>query len=128
MDSKNSSEALSAMDGLGFDDTTKLVYHLCLSEGNTDSPRARPKTGSSSQPAPRFYKHVLGQVELLLPGLNSTSHHFNRCITGTPGSRFARGEEACIVNCIDRFVDTSEYLLGQIQRQQQLQQAQKSSQ
>lgn len=123
------------MEGLGFDDATKvclhlhllvlLVCYLCLSERNTDCPRTGSKTGSSPQPAARLHKHVLGQVEALFLPLNFASHTFNRCITGTPGTRFARGEEACIANCIDRFVDTSEYLLGQIQRQQQLQQAQK---
>ncbi|KAF8559271.1 hypothetical protein OG21DRAFT_1387711, partial [Imleria badia] len=51
--------------------------------------------------------------------LTFTSMCWDKCITGTPGTRFARGEEACIANCIERFVDTSEYLLGQIQRQQQ---------
>lgn len=57
MDSKNSSEALSAMEGLGFDDAAKvcpatlfraagLLYPL--SEGHTDSPRPGPETSPGS--------------------------------------------------------------------------------
>jgi len=100
MDSKNSSEALTAMEGLGFDDATKKEIQTALVQGQRQA-------------------QAHGQL------LAFTSMCWDKCITGTPGTRFARGEEACIANCIDRFVDTSEYLLGQIQRQQQLQQAQK---
>lgn len=53
---------------------------------------------------------------------------WDKCITGTPGSRFARGEESCLANCVDRFLDSSLFVVNQVQRQQQqLQQAQGSS-
>jgi len=43
----------------------------------------------------------------------------SRCITSTPGSRFARGEESCLANCVERFLDTSIFIVNQVQRQQQ---------
>ncbi|KAG0709067.1 Tim10/DDP family zinc finger-domain-containing protein [Suillus ampliporus] len=60
--------------------------------------------------------------------VNSTVHSltsmcWDKCITGTPGSRFARGEESCLLNCVDRFMDTSLYIIKTIegQRSQQMQ-------
>ncbi|KAF9243937.1 Tim10/DDP family zinc finger protein, partial [Melanogaster broomeanus] len=58
--------------------------------------------------------------------LNNQIHTFadicwDKCITGTPGSRFARGEEACLTNCVERFLDTSLFMVKQIQQRQQLQ-------
>jgi len=101
MDSKNANEALSAMESLGFDDASKKEIQTVLVQGQ---------------------RQAQAHSQLLA----FTSMCWDKCITGTPGSRFARGEEACIVNCVARFVDTSEYLVGQIQRQQQLHSAQKS--
>ncbi|KAH7883774.1 Tim10/DDP family zinc finger-domain-containing protein [Phlebopus sp. FC_14] len=45
-----------------------------------------------------------------------TSMCWDKCITSTPGSRFARGEESCLVNCVDRFLDTSLFMVKQIQQ------------
>ncbi|KAF8845264.1 hypothetical protein BDN67DRAFT_986998 [Paxillus ammoniavirescens] len=57
-----------------------------------------------------------------------TSMCWDKCITGTPGSRFARGEEACLANCVERFLDSSLFMVSQIQhQQQQLQRAQGAS-
>lgn len=86
MDSKNANEALSAMEGLGFDDASKVAltcvpracFTVSFSEGNTISPRAGPKTGSSPQPAPRIHEHVLGQVEAFLP---DSSFHISFLLT-----------------------------------------------
>jgi mitochondrial import inner membrane translocase subunit TIM8 len=38
-----------------------------------------------------------------------------RCVTSTPSTRFSRGEESCLMNCVDRFLDTSIFLVKQIQ-------------
>ncbi|KAG2077093.1 hypothetical protein BDR04DRAFT_1067637 [Suillus decipiens] len=54
--------------------------------------------------------------------INSTVHNltsmcWDKCITGTPGSRFARGEESCLLNCVDRFLDTSLFIIKTIEGQ-----------
>ncbi|KAJ3557439.1 hypothetical protein NP233_g11741 [Leucocoprinus birnbaumii] len=43
-----------------------------------------------------------------------TSTCWDKCITGTPGTSFSRSEESCLVNCVERFMDTSLYLVNQI--------------
>ncbi|KAJ3790263.1 Tim10/DDP family zinc finger-domain-containing protein [Lentinula aff. detonsa] len=52
--------------------------------------------------------------------LHSTVHSlttmcWDKCITSTPSTRFARGEESCLNHCVDRFLDTSIFLVKQIQ-------------
>lgn len=32
---------------------------------------------------------------------------FDKCVPKAPDARFSRGEESCLVNCVDRFLDTS---------------------
>ncbi|TIB97312.1 hypothetical protein E3Q18_02679 [Wallemia mellicola] len=56
--------------------------------------------------------------------LQSSTHTFtemcwNKCITGSIGSRFSRGEETCLVNCVDRFLDTSLYIVKALDQQRQ---------
>ncbi|KAG1773123.1 Tim10/DDP family zinc finger-domain-containing protein [Suillus occidentalis] len=48
---------------------------------------------------------------------NLTSMCWDKCVTGTPGSRFARGEESCLLNCVDRFMDTSLFIIKTIEGQ-----------
>lgn len=43
----------------------------------------------------------------------------NRCITGTPSTRFSRSEESCLVNCVDRFLDTSLFMVKKIEEQRE---------
>ncbi|KAI9572786.1 hypothetical protein HD554DRAFT_2014561 [Boletus coccyginus] len=106
------------MEGLGFDDATKVCLYTCACRWPTISISQKEIQTALVQGQRQAQAH--SQL------LAFTSMCWDKCVTGTPGSRFARSEETCIVNCIDRFVDASEYLVGQIQRQQQLQQAQKS--
>ncbi|KAG1834562.1 Tim10/DDP family zinc finger-domain-containing protein [Suillus variegatus] len=54
--------------------------------------------------------------------INSTVHNltsmcWDKCVTGIPGSRFARGEESCLLNCVDRFMDTSLFIIKTIESQ-----------
>ncbi|TFY64205.1 hypothetical protein EVG20_g6024 [Dentipellis fragilis] len=46
-----------------------------------------------------------------------TSRCWDKCVTGTPSTRFSRGEESCLANCVDRFLDTSLYLVKQLEAQ-----------
>jgi import inner membrane translocase subunit TIM8 len=51
-----------------------------------------------------------------IPGLTRLSA-FYRCITGSIGSKFSRGEASCLENCVDRFLDSSLYIVKQIEQQ-----------
>ncbi|KAH9946826.1 Tim10/DDP family zinc finger-domain-containing protein [Amylocystis lapponica] len=46
-----------------------------------------------------------------------TSMCWDKCITGTPSTRFSRGEESCLANCVDRFLDTSLFMVKKIEEQ-----------
>ncbi|PAV22773.1 mitochondrial import inner membrane translocase subunit tim8 [Pyrrhoderma noxium] len=46
---------------------------------------------------------------------NFTSLCWDKCITGTPSTRFGRGEETCLVNCVERFLDTSVFYIKQLE-------------
>ncbi|GAA5902909.1 hypothetical protein JCM6882_009158 [Rhodosporidiobolus microsporus] len=37
------------------------------------------------------------------------------CVKGAPGARFSRGEEACLVNCVDRFLDSSLFIVKSLE-------------
>ncbi|KAJ7630674.1 Tim10/DDP family zinc finger-domain-containing protein [Roridomyces roridus] len=42
---------------------------------------------------------------------------WDKCITGTPGARFSRSEESCLSNCVERFLDTSLFMVRRIEEQ-----------
>lgn len=42
-----------------------------------------------------------------------------RCINSQPSTRFARGEDSCIVNCVERFLDTSLFMVKRIEEQRE---------
>ncbi|KAI5475984.1 mitochondrial import inner membrane translocase subunit TIM8 [Pseudohyphozyma bogoriensis] len=53
--------------------------------------------------------------------LQSSIHTFtdmcwDKCITGSIGGRFSRGEESCLVNCVDRFLDTSMFIVNSLEQ------------
>ncbi|CAK5265291.1 unnamed protein product [Mycena citricolor] len=39
------------------------------------------------------------------------------CITGAPSTRFSRSEESCLANCVERFLDTSLFMVKKIEDQ-----------
>ena len=54
---------------------------------------------------------------MLLTLNNDAFVFFGRCITGTVSGRFSRSEESCLVNCVDRFLDTSLFIVKKIEEQ-----------
>ncbi|KAL1411712.1 Mitochondrial import inner membrane translocase subunit tim8 [Vanrija albida] len=40
------------------------------------------------------------------------------CITGGISSKFSKSEASCLENCVDRFLDTSLFIVNTIQNQQ----------
>ncbi|KZT74776.1 hypothetical protein DAEQUDRAFT_760792 [Daedalea quercina L-15889] len=55
--------------------------------------------------------HLTSQIHML------TSMCWDKCITSSPSTRFARGEESCLANCVERFLDTSLHMVKQIQEE-----------
>ncbi|KIR28595.1 mitochondrial import inner membrane translocase subunit TIM8 [Cryptococcus deuterogattii LA55] len=41
------------------------------------------------------------------------------CITGSISSKFSKSEAQCLENCVDRFLDSSLYIVRQIEAQKQ---------
>ena len=43
----------------------------------------------------------------------------SRCVTGTPGKNFSSSEQSCLANCVDRFLDSSLFLVKEIEQKRQ---------
>ncbi|KAF8591905.1 hypothetical protein K439DRAFT_1626419 [Ramaria rubella] len=43
-----------------------------------------------------------------------TSMCWDKCITGTPGNHFSRSEADCLKNCVERFLDTSLFMVRRL--------------
>ncbi|KDN37813.1 putative TIM8-translocase of the mitochondrial inner membrane [Tilletiaria anomala UBC 951] len=52
---------------------------------------------------------------------NFTELCWDKCITSSIGARFGRGEEACLSNCVERFLDSSLYIVKQLEQQRHAQ-------
>jgi hypothetical protein len=93
----------------------------------TERARKLSGAGTSSSTSTLFYppihKYVLGQVRILLcaPQLFLVINVFPRCITGTPSTSFSRYEVNCLANCVERFLDTSLFMVKKIEEQRQAQ-------
>jgi len=48
-----------------------------------------------------------------------TSLCWDKCVPGTPSTRFSSSESNCLSNCVDRFLDTSLFLVRKIEEQRQ---------
>ncbi|KAI6134017.1 Tim10/DDP family zinc finger-domain-containing protein [Pisolithus croceorrhizus] len=100
------------MDQLQFDDATKVGTHYL------HSLFAALQTILQKELA-TFLEREQAHARVNDSIRNLTGMCWDKCITSTPGSRFARGEESCLSNCVERFLDTSIFIVTQVQRQQQ---------
>jgi len=48
-----------------------------------------------------------------------TATCWDKCVSGTPSTKFSRTEESCLSNCVSRFLDTSMFLVKKIEEQRQ---------
>ncbi|CAD5177430.1 unnamed protein product [Musa acuminata subsp. malaccensis] len=48
-----------------------------------------------------------------------TNECWDKCITGTPGSKFSSSESACLTNCAQRYMDLSMLIMKKFQSMQQ---------
>ncbi|ORY33017.1 Tim10/DDP family zinc finger-domain-containing protein [Naematelia encephala] len=46
-----------------------------------------------------------------------TNTCWKTCITGSIGAKFSRSEASCLENCVDRFLDSSLFIVRQIEAQ-----------
>ncbi|WFC98441.1 Mitochondrial import inner membrane translocase subunit tim8 [Malassezia yamatoensis] len=50
-----------------------------------------------------------------------TERCWDQCVTSSIGTRFGRGEEACLANCVERsFLDTSLFIVKKLESQRGL--------
>ncbi|KAL2935563.1 Mitochondrial import inner membrane translocase subunit TIM8 [Bienertia sinuspersici] len=47
-----------------------------------------------------------------------TSSCWDKCITGTPGSKFSNSEQTCLSNCAQRYLDMSMLIMKRFQSMQ----------
>ncbi|EPQ29060.1 uncharacterized protein PFL1_03349 [Pseudozyma flocculosa PF-1] len=46
-----------------------------------------------------------------------TDRCWDQCIKSSIGASFGRGEEACLSNCVERFLDTSLFIVKKLEEQ-----------
>jgi len=46
-----------------------------------------------------------------------TSDCWDTCVTGGPAAKMDRRTETCIVNCVERFIDTSNYIVNRLEKE-----------
>jgi import inner membrane translocase subunit TIM8 len=46
-----------------------------------------------------------------------TSECWDTCFTGAPGQKLDRRTETCIANCVERFIDTSNYIVNRLEKE-----------
>ncbi|KIM33759.1 hypothetical protein M408DRAFT_325363 [Serendipita vermifera MAFF 305830] len=66
----------------------------------------------------QFLEHQQAEARLNSQIQKFTSMCWDKCVTGSIGGRFSRGEESCLVSCVDRFLDTSLFVVKRIEEQQ----------
>ncbi|KAK0198651.1 related to Mitochondrial import inner membrane translocase subunit TIM8 [Armillaria ostoyae] len=50
---------------------------------------------------------------------NLTTMCWDKCITSTPSNKFSSAEASCLTNCVDRFLDTSLFLIKSLQNRRE---------
>ncbi|EJT99922.1 mitochondrial import inner membrane translocase subunit TIM8 [Dacryopinax primogenitus] len=40
---------------------------------------------------------------------------WKKCVGSSIGGRFSRGEETCLTNCVDRFLDSSLFIINKVE-------------
>ncbi|PIA41945.1 hypothetical protein AQUCO_02100054v1 [Aquilegia coerulea] len=64
-------------------------------------------SGRESQELQRLLEEEMKNAKLHEVVAKLTSVCWDKCITGTPGSKFSSSESSCISNCAQRYLDMS---------------------
>ncbi|KAK4055722.1 Mitochondrial import inner membrane translocase subunit tim8 [Microbotryomycetes sp. JL201] len=83
------------------------------------STAAAPSTDQFDAATQRELQQFLEQ-EQAKARLQTSIHTFtdmcwDKCVTGTPGARFSKSEGNCLINCVDRFLDTSLFIVKNLE-------------
>jgi len=62
-----------------------------------------------------FLERQQAQARMSAQIQSFTIQCWDKCVTGTPSTRFSRSEETCLANCVERFLDTSLFMVKQIE-------------
>jgi import inner membrane translocase subunit TIM8 len=46
-----------------------------------------------------------------------TDECWDTCVSGAPGQKLDRKTETCVVNCVERFIDTSNYIVNRLEKE-----------
>jgi len=46
-----------------------------------------------------------------------TGDCWDTCVVGAPAAKIDRRTETCIVNCVERFIDTSNYIVNRLEKE-----------
>ncbi len=46
-----------------------------------------------------------------------TDECWELCVHGTPGQKLDRKTEACLTNCVERFIDTTNYVVNRLEKE-----------
>ena len=46
-----------------------------------------------------------------------TSECWDTCVTGAPGQKLDRRTENCLGNCVERFIDTSNFIVNRLEKE-----------
>jgi len=46
-----------------------------------------------------------------------TSDCWDTCVTGTPGQTLDRRTETCLSNCVERFIDASNFIVNRLEKE-----------
>ncbi|RKP28096.1 Tim10/DDP family zinc finger-domain-containing protein [Syncephalis pseudoplumigaleata] len=79
-----------------------------------------PGQESPFSPEDRKELAIFLETEQSKARLQSSIHTFtdmcwDRCITGKIGTKLSSGEESCLTNCVERFLDTSILIVKQLE-------------
>ncbi|KAF8167909.1 Tim10/DDP family zinc finger-domain-containing protein [Crassisporium funariophilum] len=70
---------------------------------------------ASQRELTEFLERQQAQARMSSQIQNFTVSCWDKCVTGTPSTRFSRSEENCLANCVDRFLDTSLFMVKQLE-------------
>ncbi|KAK1922689.1 mitochondrial import inner membrane translocase subunit TIM8 [Papiliotrema laurentii] len=72
---------------------------------------------ASKQELEQFLEQEQQKAKLQATVHELTDTCWKKCITGGISTKFSKSEASCLENCVDRFLDSSLYIVRQIEQQ-----------
>ncbi|EPQ60890.1 hypothetical protein GLOTRDRAFT_124632 [Gloeophyllum trabeum ATCC 11539] len=64
-----------------------------------------------------FIEQLRASSQLQQNIANFTNKCWDKCVSGTPSTSFSSSEQGCLANCVERFLDTSVFIVKRIEEQ-----------